>query len=145
MRVGSRYKETLNSRIKIRVSTIDGERITGKHETSNYPVTALCTRDDYEIHVGQVIEVEYVNTQHLQGYIVKNPLISTTSATVLYIQHIIADDMMYVSLIIRTQSGNRVHSLIPNTMKAFQQASLLIPNDDIMIKTNNGNLFEIIL
>lgn len=145
MRVGARYRETVNSRIKIRVTTIDGEKITGKHETSNYPVTALCTRDDFEIHTGQVIEVEYVNNQHLQGYIVKNPLISTTSAVVLYIQHIIADGMMYVSLVIRTQSGDRVHSLIPDSMQSFKQASLLIPNDHIMIKTNNGNLFEIIL
>lgn len=145
MRVGQRYKEAMTSRIKIRVSTIDGDKITGKHETNNCPINAICTREDFEIHVGQVIEVEYVNTQHIKGYIVKDNLMSTTNATVLYIQHIIADNMMYVSMIIRTQSGKRVQSLIPNTMKAFQQASVLIPHDDIMIKTNNGNLFEIIL
>lgn len=145
MRVSKSYRETLNSRIKIRVSTIDGDKITGKHEVSNYPITAICTRSDIEIHVGQVIEVEYINNQHIQGYTVRSSLMERTSATVLYVQHIIADSMIYVSLILQTKDGKRMHSLIPNTMKAFKQASLLIPNDNILVKTNNGNLFEIIL
>ena len=145
MRVGKNYREMLNSRIKIRVVTIDGDKITGKHETSNLPVTAICTRDDIEIHVGQVIEVEYMNTQHIHGYVVKNSLMKLTSAKVLMTQHIIEGDRMYVSLVMESTDGNRIHSLIPDSMNAFRQATLLIPGDKVTINTNNGNLVEILL
>lgn len=145
MKVGKSYRETVNSRIRIRVTTIDGNQITGKHETNKIPISAICTKPDLEIHVGQLIEVEYVANQHMNGYVVRSSLMNLVAAQVIYVQHIFSNEMLYISLIVKTKTGAREHALIPSTMRAFTQASLLIPGDNIMIKVNNGDLFEITL
>ena len=63
----------------------------------------------------------------------------------LEVQHIIAEGKMFSSVIFEdTATHRRMHSLVSNNNKLFKYSSILIKNDIVTIKLNNGELFQIV-
>lgn len=132
-----------SSRIKVQIKKIVGDTIECKHITSNFQVRAFYRRD-MQLVEGQVVLVEFRKSANGGGYVVVDDLMEEIDAKVLEAQHLIADGMMYTSIIVESfDSKKRMHSLVPSSNKLFSETSIIIKDDIVKIRINNGTLFNI--
>ena len=144
MKLESDFKDGTN-KIRVKVLEINGETIKCKHLTSGFEVQAYII-DSVKLELGQVIILEFRRTEHNYngGYIVFDTLMEEVEAQVLNAQHIIADGLLYTSLILEnTKTKQRLHSLVPSTDKLFSDTCVVITGDIVKVKINNGIPFSI--
>ena len=134
MKLESDFKDGTN-KIRVKVLEISGETLKCRHLTSGFEVTAYLT-SNVKIELGQVLLLEFRKTSYNYngGYIVFDTLMEEMDAKVLNAQHIIADGMLYTSLILENvNTKQRLHSLVPSTDKLFSDTSVLIVGDTVKL------------
>jgi hypothetical protein len=137
----SKSEET--SKIKVQIKEIYDETIVCKHVMSGYRIVAF-KKYDWKLEVGQIVLLEYKRSNSGGGYVVVDDLMTEIDANVLEAHHIIADGMLYTSLIMENpETHQRMHSLVPSSNNLFGDTSIIITGDKIKMKINNGNIFSI--
>lgn len=133
-----------STKIKVRVLRVAGDIVECKHEASNRTVRAFIGEHIRELSPGQIIEVEYSSNNAASGYVVYDDLIEIVEAEVLEAHHIIANGIMYTSIILEnSKTHKRLHSLVQSTERMFQDTSILIKGDIVKLRLNNGVLFNV--
>ena len=131
------------SRIKAVIKKLYGDTVECEHLTSHYKIKAFY-KHDMDIVEGQVVLLEFRETHSGSGYIVIDDLMEELDATVLEAQHLIADGMMYTSIIMESvEKKKRMHSLVPSNNKLIAETSIIMKGDMVRIRINNGVLFGI--
>lgn len=132
-----------SSVIKVQIRKVLDETIECKHITSNFQIKAFY-RNDMHLSEGQVVLVEFRKTANGGGYIVIDDLMEEIDAKVLEAQHLIADGLMYTSIIAESlDTRKRMHSLVSSSNKLFSETSIIIRGDTVKLRINNGSLFNI--
>lgn len=132
-----------SSVIKVQIRKVLDETIECKHITSNFQIKAFY-RNDMHLSEGQVVLVEFRKTANGGGYIVIDDLMEEIDAKVLEAQHLIADGLMYTSIIAEIlDTRKRMHSLVSSSNKLFSETSIIIKGDTVKLRINNGALFNI--
>ena len=132
-----------NSTIRVKVNEIKNGILECTHVVSNIKIKAFY-KDEMDIEVGQIVMVEYTSNNKKAGYVVTDDLADNIEAKVLEAQHILANGVLYTSLIIEnTENKQRMHSLIPSYNSLFSKTNIIISGDVVNIKVNNGEIFNI--
>jgi len=133
-----------STKLKVRVFKINGDMVECKHEASNRSIKAYAGRLANELSIGQVIEVTYSLDNDGGGYTVSNSLVEEIEAIILDAQHIIANGIMFTSIIVENpKTHKRLHSLVSSSERMFNNTSILIKGDIVNLRLNNGILFNI--
>ncbi len=140
---GKKDKES-GTRMKVRIVNIKDGYYICTHVGSNFKIRVK-RKNDMDLEIGQIVLVEYNKKYSNGGYIVVDDLSEECDAEVLEAHHIIDNDLMYTSLIIRNPKTNRrMHSLISNNNSLFSSStSTILSGDKIRLKINNGDIFKI--
>lgn len=132
-------------KFKARVVMIDRQKKCIVCQRENFKITLSYNPASRDVALGQMIEIAYKSTGYVTGYVIVDTLMETVEAKVLEVQHIIAEGKMFSSVIFEdTATHRRMHSLVSNNNKLFKYSSILIKNDIVTIKLNNGELFQIV-
>lgn len=141
----ARAVKTNQPRFKARVVMIDRQRKCIICQKDNFKITMSYNPSSRDISLGQMIEIAYKDTGYVTGYVIVDTLMETVEAQVLEVQHIIAEGKMFSSVIFEdTTNHRRMHSLVSSNNKLFRYSSILIKDDIVTIKLNNGELFQIV-
>lgn len=143
-----------NMRIKVQIKDID--TATGEyscnHLSSNRKIVAI-NPSKFDVEVGQVVMADFQRNNTGGYYIISDPLLEVIEAEIKQAQHIIAPDArqdkmvncgerMYVSLVIEEpKTQQRMLSIIKNTDRLFNQASLIVTGDRVKITMNDDNVY----
>ena len=137
--IGSKSSST----IRVKVNEIKNGILECTHVVSNIKIKAFY-KEEMDIEVGQIVMVEYTSNNKKAGYVVTDDLADNIEAKVLEAQHILANGVLYTSLIIEnTENKQRMHSLIPSYNSLFSKTNIIISGDVVNIKVNNGEIFNI--
>lgn len=131
--------------IRVCINSINGDILDCTHIISNFRVKAFY-KEEMKLEPGQIVVVEYVAKadKGKSGYVVIDDLSEEIEARVLDAQHIIYDGIMYTSLVCEHMvTRARIHSLIPNYNRLFLKTNIIVKDDIVVIKINNGEIFNI--
>lgn len=134
-----------SSRIKVQIKKFVGDKVECKHITSSYKIEAFF-KQEMDLSEGQVVLVEFRQSRTARGgaYVVIDDLMEEVDAKVLEAQHMIADGLMYTSIIAENpETKKRMHSLVSSSNKLFAETSVIMKGDNVRIRVNNGVLFSI--
>lgn len=144
MKIGSNQEKPDVTKIKVQINDIKDDMIYCSHVVSGYKIKAFIKKDMH-LEKNQVVLLEFRRgPSGGGGYIVVDELMETVEAEVLGAQHMIANNMMYTSIILQNlQTGKRMHSLVPSNNALFRYTNVIMTGDRVRIKLNNGNIVSI--
>lgn len=132
-------------RIKVQVKEVQYELnfVDCMQLVSGIKVRAVLPKG-VKVVTGQIVYVEYKKDENNSFYVVTDTLLERVEAVVLKAHHLISDGVMYTSIIMKNKkTGKRMHSVIPNSARLFDQTNILITGDNVIIEMNNGDIFNI--